>query len=99
MSNGLSDKVVRITLDGSGVPIPDIETVEVKKDNQKVRWCADFEFRIEIDGYTDLTYTTNGTDCAYRCMSGTFGEIKKYKYDIVVVSTGVRNDPYVDIRP
>ena len=38
MPNGdQPDKVVRITLDGSGMPIPDQNRVKVKQDKQKVK--------------------------------------------------------------
>lgn len=97
MANGQPDKVVNITLNGSGVPVPDQETVEVKKDNQKVRWCADFEFTIEIDGYTNLNYGSGGTNCPFRCESGTFSEIKQYKYTIR--ANGQENDPFIDVKP
>lgn len=97
MSNGQPDKVVRITM-RNGLPVPDQDPVEVKKDNQKVRWCADFDFQIAIDGYNDVNYSPGtGGDCAYRCMTGTFPEIKKYKYSIT--ANGITNDPGLDIKP
>jgi hypothetical protein len=92
------DKVVRITLDASGLPVPDQDPIEVKKDNQKIRWCADFEFRIDVEGYDDLKYTTGGSsDCPFRCMTGTFPEVRKYKYSIT--ANGMTNDPDIDIKP
>jgi hypothetical protein len=97
MANGLSEKLIRITLDDDGTPVPDQETAEVRKDNQKVRWCADFEFEIAIDGYDDVTYGSGGTDCRFRCTTGTFGEIKRYKYSIV--ANGKENDPFLDVKP
>lgn len=95
--NGMPDKVVRVTLNGSGLPVPDQDPVEVKKDNQKVRWCADFDFQIRIDGYDDVTPGSGGSDCRFRVTSGTFGEIRRYKYTII--ANGQENDPDLDIRP
>jgi len=97
MSNSQSDKVISITLNGSGLPVANPDPAQVQKDNQKVRWCADFQFTITIDGYDDLTYNSGGSGCTYRCTSGTFGEIKKYKYSIT--ANGQTNDPELDIRP
>jgi len=88
------DKVVRITMQ-NGLPVPDQDPVEVKKDNQKVRWHADFDFQIDIDGYNDVNYTNGGGD--YRCTTGTFADIKQYKYSIT--ANGVTNDPNLDIKP
>jgi hypothetical protein len=90
------DKVVRITM-SNGLPVPDQDPVVVKKDNQKVRWCADFDFKIEIVGYSNVQYVHGGGDCAYRCTTGTFADIKKYKYSIT--ANGVTNDPDLEIRP
>lgn len=92
-----SDKVVRITLNGSGLPVPDQDPIQIKKDNQKVRWCADFDFDIRIDGYSDVQKGPNGSDCAFRVTSGTFGDIKRYKYTII--ANGQENDPDIDILP
>lgn len=88
------DNVVRITM-SNGLPVPDQDPVAVKKDNQKVRWFADFDFRIDIDGYKDVKYTSGGGD--YRCTSGTFAEVRKYKYSIT--ANGVTNDPELDVKP
>ena len=95
MSNGQPDKVVRITM-SSGLPVPDQDPVVVKKDNQKVRWCADFDFRITVDGYNDMHYGSGG-DPAYRCTTGTFADVRKYKYSIT--ANGVTNDPDLEIKP
>jgi len=89
-----SEKVVRITM-SSGLPVPDQDPVQIKKDNQKVRWSADFDFTIDVDGYTDLTYANGSGD--YRCTTGTFAEIRNYKYSIT--ANGVTNDPNLDIKP
>lgn len=97
MSNGQSDKVVRITM-SNGLPVPDQDPVQVKKDNQKVRWCADFEFQITIVGYTDLKFGNGGaSDCAFTCKTGTFSDLKTYKYTIS--ANGVDNDPSLEVKP
>jgi hypothetical protein len=88
------EKVVRITMQ-KGLPVPDQDPIVLKKDNQKVRWCADFDFKIDVDGYTNMKYTNGGSE--HRCTSGTFGEIRKYKYSIT--ANGVTNDPDIDIKP
>ncbi|HET8774579.1 MAG TPA: hypothetical protein VFP80_12325 [Thermoanaerobaculia bacterium] len=75
--------------------MPDQDPIQIRKDNQKVRWCADFKFTIDVDGYTDMKYSNGGSD--YGCTTGTFAEIKKYKYSIT--ANGVTNDPELDIRP
>lgn len=89
------EKVVRITMQ-NGLPVPDQDPIQVKKDNQKVRWCAEFDFTIDVDGYSDIKYSTGGNP-NYKCTTGTFSEIKKYKYSIT--ANGVTNDPDLDIRP
>ena len=93
----LNDKVITITLDGSGMPVPDEETAKVVKGNQKVRWCAAFEFQITIEDYTDVTYGSGGTNCAYKAVTGTFDDVKRYKYTIT--ANGQDNDPYLDVKP
>lgn len=91
------DKVVQVTLDPSGLPIPSVNPVRAQKDNQKIRWCADFDFRIVVDGYDDLKSGTNGTDCRFSVTSGAFSEIREYKYTII--ANGQENDPEIVIDP
>lgn len=93
----LPDKTIRITLDPTGLPIPDANRVEVKKDNQKVTWCADFPFSIDFDDYEDVREGTGGTECRFTWKSGNFSEIRVYKYSIT--ANGQTNDPEIDIRP
>jgi hypothetical protein len=98
MSNGQPDKEVSITLNGSGFPVADPDSAQVKKDNQKERWCSDYEFTLTFEnGYSDLSYTSGGTGCKYRCTSGAFGEVQKYKYAITI--NGKTTDPDVDVKP
>jgi hypothetical protein len=93
-----SDKVVRITLNGSGLPVPDQDPVSIKKDNQKIRWCADFDFDIRIDGYPDVHKAPGGNpECAFRVSTNIFTDAKRYKYTII--ANGKENDPDVDVLP
>lgn len=95
MSQEQPEKVVRITM-RDGLPVPDQDPIEVKKDNQKIRWCAEFDFTIDVTGYKDMKYTTGGNP-AYKCTTGTFPEVKRYKYSIT--ANGITNDPDVDVKP
>jgi hypothetical protein len=89
------DKVVRISINAKGMPVPDQDPVQVKKGNQKVKWYASFPFTIDIDGYGDLSYGSDSD--GPHCKTGYFGEEKRYKYSIT--ANGVTNDPDLDIRP
>jgi hypothetical protein len=95
MNSEKPDKVVTISWSDQGLPVPDQDPVVVTKDNQKIRWSADFDFRITVDGYDELKYSNGGN--AWLCTSGCFREIKKYKYSIT--AKGVTNDPEIDIKP
>jgi hypothetical protein len=87
------DKVVRITMQ-NGMPVPDQDPVDVKKNDQKLRWIADFDFRITIEGYTNLQYS-NGAQ--FTCKTGNFPTETRYKYTIS--ANGVDNDPSIDVKP
>ena len=90
----MDDKVVTISM-VSGMPVPSSDPVEVKKDQQKLRWEADFDFRITVDGYNDIKYSTqNGT---FQAKTGPFPTIQQYKYTIS--ANGVDNDPTIDVKP
>ena len=95
--SSLADKVVRITLDPTGLPVPDASRITVKEDNQKVTWCADFSFSIEFDDYDDVKSGTGGADCRFTWKSGKFTEVRTYKYSIT--ANGQTNDPDVDVLP
>lgn len=94
----LSDKVVRLSLNSEGFAVPDQDPVEVNRGNQKIRWSADFQFTIDIDGYTDVKYTTNGAgnDSPYNAKTGYFSGTK-HKYSIT--ANGKVNDPEIDVKP
>ncbi len=87
------DKVVRITMQ-DGIPVPDQDPVAIRKNDQKLRWTADFDFRITIDGYANLTYSNNSE---YTCKTGSFPSEQQYKYTIS--ANGVDNDPTIDVKP
>jgi len=90
----LPDKVVTITMQ-NGIPVPDQDPVVVKRGNQRLRWIADFDFQISIDGYDDVRYTASGEQRS--CKTGDFGEERRYKYTIS--ANGIDNDPNIDIKP
>jgi len=94
-SDVLADSVVRITLDSKGVPVPDRDPVTAERNKQKVRWLADFDFQITVDGYTDVVHSHEGGK-GYSCKTGFFSG-KTYKYTIT--ANGVDNDPTIDIKP
>ena len=98
MANDLPDKVVRLSLNGEGLAVPDQDPVEVNRHNQKIRWSADFQFTIDIDGYSDVKYTTNGAGNVdpYNAKTGYFtGTHHKYS----ITANGLTNDPEIQIRP
>ena len=72
--SSVSEKVVRITMK-DGLPVPDQDPVTVKKDNQKVRWAADFDFRITVDDYADVTYSAGGGE--FSAKSGAFNRNRR----------------------
>jgi hypothetical protein len=92
-----AEKLVTLTLDAAGLPVPDIDPVPVRRGKQRVRWCAEFEFTIEIEGYTDLKYAKGGKGCAHRADTGVFEKEGEYKYTIR--ANGQENDPVLDVRP
>lgn len=96
MSNGQPDKVVNITLNSSGLPVPDQDPIQVKKNSQKIKWCADFQFTVSIEGYSEVNYGSSN-ECAYSAKTGYFTNQKRYKYSIT--ANGVTNDPEIDIQP
>lgn len=96
MANDHPEKVVTITLDSSGLPVPDLDPIQVKKDKQKIKWCADFRFTVSVEGYPDVRYG-KGSGCAYSAKTGYFKTIKTYKYSIT--ANGLTNDPGIDVQP
>lgn len=99
MSNGQPDKVVNITLNSSGLPVPDQDPIQVKKDNQKIKWCADFQFTVSIDGYSDVNYGTGGNPCAFSAKTGYFTTAAGTHYKYSITANGQTNDPGIDVEP
>ncbi len=94
----LPDKVVNLTLNNQGFAVPDQDPVDVNRHNQKIRWAAEFEFTIDIDGYTDVHYSSNGSSGneRYTAKTGYFTG-QSYKYSIT--ANGKVNDPEISVRP
>lgn len=95
MSNG-DEKYVTITLDSTGLPVANPDPVYVKKDSQKVRWCADFSFTITIDG-ASADSTSGPSGCNQTVKKGPWGKVGQIKYSIT--ANGQTNDPTVDVQP
>jgi len=91
------DKVVRLTLNQKGLPVPDQDPVVVKKSEQKLKWSADFPFSIDIEGYSDMKYGSGDADGPHSCKTGLFHEERRHKYSIT--ANGQTNDPDIDIKP
>ncbi|HEX8171279.1 MAG TPA: hypothetical protein VF824_12125 [Thermoanaerobaculia bacterium] len=89
------DKIVRITM-RDGLPVPDLDPIPVKKGAQRIKWQADFDFQIDVDGYNDVR-RGNGGDAPFHVTSGVFNAEKRYKYSIS--ANGVVNDPDIDVKP
>ena len=95
-----SDKVVTITLNSSGLPVPSDDPVPVRKDNQKIRWNAAFEFQITIDGYADVKYSSsNGGGGSYDAKTGYFTAPVGTRYKYSITANGKTNDPDIDVKP
>lgn len=93
----MDDKVVRITLNEAGFPVPDHDPIAVKQNAQRVRFSADFDFSIRINDYTDVSAASRGGDGAYVVKTGIFRDEKQYKYDII--ANGNVTDPTLDVKP
>ncbi|MFP5246492.1 MAG: hypothetical protein ACLGH0_07330 [Thermoanaerobaculia bacterium] len=100
MSSQPAEKVVNISLNSSGMPVPDQDPIEVWRNSQKIRWCAPFEFQISIDGYSDVTYSKGGNgNSDHFCKTGYFGESASKKYKYTISANGVDNDPEIEVKP
>lgn len=95
MANEQAEKVVTITMQ-NGLPVASPDPVQVKKNEQKVKWCSEFEFKIDING-VGVHYSSGGGGCAFQAKSDKFSQEKTYKYSIT--ANGVTNDPEVDVKP
>lgn len=94
----LSEKVVRLSLNSEGFAVPDQDPVAVNRHNQKIRWAADFQFTIDIDGYTDVHHSSNGSSGGERFTAKTgYFTGKHHKYSIT--ANGKVNDPEIEVKP
>ncbi|HEX2061659.1 MAG TPA: hypothetical protein VHK90_13040 [Thermoanaerobaculia bacterium] len=99
MPENQPDKVVRITIE-NGIPVPDQDPVQCWRNQQKVRWVAEFPFRISVDGYDQLTYSNGGNgNSEHRCTTGIFGDDANKQYKYTIHANGVDNDPTLEIQP
>jgi hypothetical protein len=99
MPNEQADKVVRITWD-KGLPVPDQDPVQVWRNSQKVRWVAEFEFQISVEGYDQLQYSKGGNgNSEHRCTTGIFGDDASKSYKYTISANGVDNDPTLEVKP
>jgi hypothetical protein len=95
-----SEKVVNISLNAEGVPVPDTDPVQVWRNSEKVKWAAPFEFKISIDGYDDVTYSKGGNgNSEHFCKTGLFGDSANKKYKYTISANGVDNDPDIEVKP
>ncbi len=76
------EKIVRITLDPSGLPVPDEDPIFVRV-GDGVSWTAEFAFTIRIPEFPEL----HGTETVVLFDPGT------YKYSIT--ANGRTNDPEI----
>lgn len=94
------EKVVNISLNSSGTPVPDQDPIQVWRNSQKVKWSAPFEFQIRIDGYSNITYSKGGNGSSdHFCKTGTFDDPAAKGYKYTIVANGVENDPDIELKP
>jgi hypothetical protein len=91
------DQVVHITLDKKGLPVPDVDPIPVKKGRQKIEWCADFDFSIDVDGYNDVQHGPGSR--AFGAKTGHFMGAPGTKHKYSITANGVTNDPEIDVKP
>lgn len=100
MSSSKPDKEVRITLDAKGFPVPDVDPVPVWRNDQKLKFTADFDFKISIDGYpeSNVVYSKGGGK-NHHCMTGIFADAGKKSYKYTISANGIDNDPTIELKP
>lgn len=95
-----SEKVVNISLNADGLPVPDQDPVTVWRNQDKVKWCAPFEFKITVEGYNDVTYSKGGNgNSDHFCKTGFFDDNAAKRYKYTISANGVDNDPDLEIKP
>jgi hypothetical protein len=95
-SAAMADKTVNLRLNDQGLAVPDQDPVTVERNQQKIKWCAPFEFQIQIEGYDDVKYKNGSGNCAYEAKTGYFPG-QRYKYSII--ANGKTNDPEIVVQP
>jgi hypothetical protein len=91
------DKKVKITLDASGLPIPEEDPIPIYRDRQKIHWYADFDFSIDIDDYKDVQHGREGSSAFAKTGHFTGAAGTRHKYSIT--ANGITHDPDIDIKP
>lgn len=99
MADEVEDKVVKVTLNSDGLPVPNEDPVPVRKDKQKIKWCATFPFTISIVGYTDVKPGTGSGDCAHTAKTGNFKDPVGTRFKYSITANDKTNDPDIDIQP
>jgi hypothetical protein len=94
----LPDKRVNLSLNADGFAVPDQDPIPVQRGQQKIKWSAPFEFRIEIDGYDGEVkhQRPNGGVSSHEAKTGYFSG-KRHKYSII--ANGKTNDPEILVEP
>lgn len=96
-TSDLPDKNVGLSLNAEGYAVPDQDPIPVLRGQQKIKWSATFDFRIEIENYDgDVQYKSNNGNGSFEAKSGYFSG-KNYKYSIV--ANGKTNDPEIVVEP
>ena len=97
-ASDLPDREVELRLNAEGYAVPSQDPIKVMRGQQKVKWSAPFEFRIEIDGYEgEIKHkAANGSDPSHEAKTGYFGG-KHHKYSII--ANGKTNDPEIVVEP
>ena len=95
MADEHPDKEITIRM-RDGKPQPDDDPVVVHKDKQKIRWTADFDFRITIEDYDKVKHS-NGGGTSYEAKTDVFSDNRQHKYTIS--ANGIDNDPTIDVQP
>lgn len=95
MADSEDIKVVTITRNETGLPIPNIDPILIKKDKQKIRWSASFPFTVDIADYTDVQYSTGGG--SYEAKTGSFTSERPHKYSIT--ANDITHDPDIIVKP
>jgi hypothetical protein len=89
--------MVRITLNGNGLPVANPDPAPARKGIQKVQWSAAFPFTISFKGAPDLPSAPSPG--GYDAQSGVFNQPLHDKVKYSITANGQTNDPEVEIVP